>query len=233
MKNSLVIYDQMKWWDDNSTLLHQMPIKFKYFLEKINKPIGIKILDIGCGGGLLAEEFAKCGAIVTGVDISSNAINIARKHATQNNLEIDYKVGKAEELPVRDTYDVVVCTDCLEHVQNLEKAISEISRVLKPNGLFFYDTINRTLLSKISVIWIADFIFRRQLAKIGVTENNYTVHEWSKLIKPHELFDLFDKFKLRNVELKGLNLAGIKKGIILTKIGNKTKIAYIGYATKI
>lgn len=223
----------MNWWDESSTLLHQMPIKFNYFIEKINNPSGLKILDVGCGGGLLTEEFAKCGANVTGIDISNNSINIAHNHARQNNLSIEYKVGRAEQLPVKDKYDVVISTDCLEHVENLGKSISEISRVLKPSGIFLYDTINRTILSKISVIWIADFIFRKQLAKIGVTENNYTVHEWNKLIKPNELFKIFDKYKLMNIETKGLNFAGIKKGIIKTKIGNNIQIAYIGYAKKI
>ncbi|MFC1536107.1 bifunctional 2-polyprenyl-6-hydroxyphenol methylase/3-demethylubiquinol 3-O-methyltransferase UbiG [Candidatus Neomarinimicrobiota bacterium] len=233
MKNNLEIYNQMDWWDDSSTLLQQMPIKFNYFLKNIKILSGIKILDVGCGGGLLTEEFAKYGAIVTGVDISNNSINIARNHAKQNNLEIDYKVGRAEELPVTDMYDAVICTDCLEHVENLDKSISEVSRVLKPNGIFLYDTINRTILSRITVIWFADFVFRKQLEKIGVTEDNYTVHEWSKLIKPNELYTLFEKYKLKNIETKGLNFAGIKKGIIKTKIGNNTKIAYIGYAKKI
>ena len=223
----------MDWWDDSSTLLHQMPIKFNYFVEKINNLSELKILDVGCGGGLLTEEFAKFGAIVTGIDISNKSINIARKHAKQNNLEIEYKVGRAEDLPETDMYDAVICTDCLEHVQNLDKSISEISRVLKPNGIFLYDTINRTIFSKISVIWFADFVFRKQLAKIGVTEKNYTVHEWSKLIKPNELYKLFDKYKMKNVETKGLKLAGLKQGIKNTKIGNNTKIAYIGYAKKI
>ena len=222
----------MNWWSDKNTLLHQMPIKFNYFIDKLENLKELEILDVGCGGGLLTEKFAEYGAKVTGIDASKKSIYIAQKHARSKNLDIEYKVGKAENLPVSIKYDVVICTDCLEHVDNLEKSISEISRVLKKGGLFLYDTINRNFLSKIFVIWIADFLFRRQLTKIGVTETRYTVHEWNRLIKPSELYILFEQYKMSNIETKGLVLAGIKKGVINTKIGKSTKIAYIGYAKK-
>lgn len=233
MKDNLDIYSQMNWWNDNNSLLQQMPPKFDYFIEKLKNPVGLKILDIGCGGGLLSEEFAKHGAEVTGVDISENSIKIAQQHAKLNNLEIEYKVGIAENLPFTENFDVVVCTDVLEHVENLEKCLSEVTRVLKPSGIFLYDIINRTILSKISVIWIANFLIKIQLKKIGVSKIEHPVHEWEKLIKPRELFYLFDKFGMKNLDLKGLNFAGFKKGNIQLKIGNKTKIAYIGYAMKI
>ena len=222
----------MDWWSDKNALLDQLPIKFNYFITKIDNPNGIKILDIGCGGGLLAEEFAKQGSIVTGVDASENAIKTAKDHAQQNKLDISYLVGKAEKLPIDDSYDVVSCTDVFEHVENLEKCISEISRVLKPSGILLYDTINKTILSRISVIWINNIILRSQLKKIGVTENNYAVHEWDKLVKPNRLFSLFGKYDLNNIEINGFNFASFKNGNVQLKIGGTTRIAYIGYAQK-
>ena len=232
MVNSKNIYDQMDWWSDKNALLDQLPIKFNYFITKINNPTGLKILDIGCGGGLLAEEFAKQSAIVTGVDASENTIKMAKCHARQNKLDISYLVGKAEKLPINDSYDIVSCTDVFEHVEDLEKCISEISRVLKPSGILLYDTINKTILSRISVIWINNIILRSQLKKIGVTENNYAVHEWDKLVKPKRLFSLFDKYGLDNIDIKGFNFAGFKNGNIQLKIGGTIRIAYIGYAQK-
>lgn len=233
MKESLEIYDQVDWWNPKHSLQQMVPVKFKYFSKKIGNLRGLRILDVGCGGGLLSEEFAKSGAEVTGIDISENSLKVARTHALENDLIIDYKIGYAENLPINDNmFDVVICADCLEHVDNLEKAISEISRVLKNNGIFCYDTINRTFISKIVAVWIADKFLRWQNRHLNVSEKNYTVHDWNKFIKPAELYRLMDKCNLRNIEIKGIQFAGIKNGSFKARIGENTKIAYIGYAQK-
>jgi 2-polyprenyl-6-hydroxyphenyl methylase/3-demethylubiquinone-9 3-methyltransferase len=232
-KNNPTIYDQMDWWDEANALLLQLPIKFNYFLEKINECKNLKILDIGCGGGLLAEEFTKLGAKVVGIDISHEAIKKAKEHANQNNLDIKYVAGEAERLPFSDKFDIVVCADVFEHVNNLDRCISELARILKPGGLLFYDTINKTLLSWFSVIVVNNLMLRIQLKKIGVNINKFSVHEWGKLIKPKELYRLFDKYHINNIESKGLNFAGIRDGNIQLKIGSLTSIAYIGYAQKL
>lgn len=233
MKESLEIYNQVDWWNPKHSLLQMVPIKFEYFSKIIGNLRGLKILDVGCGGGLLSEELAKSHAEVTGIDISEKSLIIARTHALNNNLTIDYKIGYAENIPISDNiFDVVICADCLEHVDNLEKVISEISRVLKDNGVFCYDTINRTFTSKIAVGWIGDKILRWQNRHLNVSEKNYTVHDWNKFIKPTELYQLMDKYNLRNIETKGIQFAGIKNGGFKARIGENTKIAYIGYAHK-
>lgn len=234
MKENLRIYDQVDWWNQKHSLKQMVPVKFGYFSKQISDLKGLKILDVGCGGGLLSEEFAKKGAKVIGIDISVNSLKIAKIHASKNNLSIIYKKGYAENIPAKDnTFDVVICADCLEHVDNLEKVISEVSRVLKNKGLFCYDTINRTFLSKITVAWIANRVLRWQNKPLNVSEKNYAVHDWNKFIKPSELFQLMNKYNLKNREIKGIQFAGIKNNSFKAKIGENTKIAYIGYAQKV
>ena len=233
MKENLELYNQVDWWNPKHSLLQIAPIKFDYFNNKIGNLKGLHILDIGCGGGLLSEKFAIQGAKVTGIDISQNSINVAIEHALKNNLTIDYKLGYAENIPSNDKYfDAVICADCLEHVDDLEKVINEISRVLKKDGIFCYDTINRNVFSKIFAIWIGNKVLRWQYKKLNVTENNYAVHDWNKCIRPKELFNLFDKFNLNNIEIKGIQFAGVNKSGIKIKIGNNTRMSYIGYAQK-
>jgi len=234
MKQNLEMYNQLDWWNPKHSLKQMVPIKFNYFSSKIGNLKNLKILDIGCGGGLLSEEFAKEGAEVTGIDISENSLTIAMKHALENKLTIDYKNGRAEKIPANDNiFDAVICADCLEHVDDLEKVINEVSRVLKGNGFFCYDTINRTFLSKIAVDWIANRLLRRQNRHLNVSEKNYAIHDWNKFIKPAELFQLMKKYNLKNIQINGLQFAGVKNGSFKAKIGNKTKISYIGYAQKI
>jgi len=233
MKQSLELYNQVDWWNPKHSLLQIAPVKFDYFFKKIGNLTDINVLDIGCGGGLLSEKFAKQGAKVTGIDVSQDSINVAIEHALKNNLTIDYKLGSAENIPSNDDFfDAVICADCLEHVDDLDKVINEISRVLKINGIFCYDTINRNIFSKIFAIWIGNRVLRWQYKKLNVTENNYAVHDWNKCIKPKELFYLFGKYNLSNIEIKGIQFAGVNKNGILIKIGDNTIMSYIGYAQK-
>jgi 2-polyprenyl-6-hydroxyphenyl methylase / 3-demethylubiquinone-9 3-methyltransferase len=155
------------WWDgdDNSTtvFLHYFinPIRFAYFLDILkHKSSGVisgrRLLDVGCGGGYVCEEFSKTGFEVTGIDLSQNTLKAARSHAAQSRLQIESEYGKAEAIPFGDaTFDNVCCCDVLEHVESVNGTISEIARVLKPGGLFFFDTINRTLASWLVMIKIA------------------------------------------------------------------------------
>ena len=233
MKENLELYNQIDWWNPKHSLLQMAPVKFNYFKKKIGNLKGMKVLDIGCGGGLLSEEFAKQGAKVTGIDLSQSSIDVAIEHALKNNLTIDYKLASAENIPSNDNYfDAVICADCLEHVDDLEKVISEISRVLKKNGIFCYDTINRTVFSKIFTIWIGNMILRWQYKKLNVTENNYAVHDWNKCIKPKELNLLLEKFNLNNIEIKGIQFSSVNKNGITIKIGGNKWMSYIGCAQK-
>jgi len=233
MDQSLEIYNQMDWWNPRHSLLQMAAVKFNYFHEKIGRVEGASILDVGCGGGLVSEEFAKRGARVTGIDLSEKALQAARGHAAAGGLRIRYELGRAEELPVGDgLFDAVVCADCLEHVDDLERVIGQVSRVLRDGGTFCYDTVNRTLLSKVLVAWIVDPILRREYRSLNVSERAYAVHDWNKFIKPEELAELMARHGLANRETKGMQFAGFRKGGFKTKVGGKPRIAYIGYAIK-
>jgi 2-polyprenyl-6-hydroxyphenyl methylase / 3-demethylubiquinone-9 3-methyltransferase len=161
------MYDRLShtWWEDDGflNLLKSglNPSRFGYMrrilTEELSRdPNGLRALDVGCGGGLLAEEFARLGCAVTGVDPSIESLDVARAHALEGGLEIDYLEATGEALPFADgEFPLVYCCDVLEHVDDVERTIAEIARVLEPGGVFFYDTINRTRRSKLLMIKVS------------------------------------------------------------------------------
>jgi 2-polyprenyl-6-hydroxyphenyl methylase/3-demethylubiquinone-9 3-methyltransferase len=175
------------WWDDREhfSMLRTMlnPARFGFFRDVLKNEarVGNRMLDVGCGGGLLAEEFARLGLYVTGVDPSLSSVTTARNHARQSGLQIDYLTATGEKLPFANgSFDSVVCADVLEHVDSPPVVIAEISRVLKNGGVFLYDTINRTLRSRVAVIGI----FQEWKWTRCAPPN---LHDWNKFIKPREM----------------------------------------------
>ena len=178
------------WWDEREPLstLRTMvnPGRVGYFrsvlIERLGRdPHGLCALDVGCGGGLLAEEFARLGCAVTGVDPSEPSLETARAHAAASGLAIDYRTGSGEALPFDDAaFDLVYCCDVLEHVADVERVIAEIARVLRPGGVFLYDTVNRTLLSRLLIIGVAQEWSATQFLPPNL-------HDWRMFIKPAEL----------------------------------------------
>lgn len=203
------LYDHLAWtWWDEHEILNALrillnPGRFGYFVEVIEDRLKIdpkdkQALDVGCGGGLLAEEFARLGCHVTGIDPSELSLAVARAHAVQEGLAIEYREGVGENLPFADAYfDIVYCCDVLEHVNDLEAVISEIARVLKKDGVFFYDTINRTFMSRLISIkllqeWKATSVMPPHL------------HDWKMFVKPQELCTHMKKHGLLHKEIVGL-----------------------------
>jgi 2-polyprenyl-6-hydroxyphenyl methylase / 3-demethylubiquinone-9 3-methyltransferase len=163
---------------------------------------GLRVLDVGCGGGLLAEPLARLGCVVTGVDPSHRSLEVARAHAQASSLDIDYVHGFAEALPAADgTFDVVVCCDVLEHVDDLSATIREAARVLRPGGVYLYDTINRTVRSKLLVIKI----FQEWSATAFMPPN---LHDHAMFIRPIELAE-----HLRAAGLEPGPIVGIGPGV--------------------
>ncbi len=203
------LYDQLAWtWWDEHEILNALrillnPGRFGYFVEVLVDRLKIdpkdkQALDVGCGGGLLAEEFARLGCHVTGIDPSEPSLAVARAHAVQEGLVIEYREGVGERLPFADAYfDIVYCCDVLEHVNDLEAVISEIARVLKKDGIFFYDTINRTFMSKLISIKLL-----QEWKATSVMPAN--LHDWKMFIKPQELQAHMEKHGLVHKEIVGL-----------------------------
>jgi 2-polyprenyl-6-hydroxyphenyl methylase / 3-demethylubiquinone-9 3-methyltransferase len=202
------VYDRLgeSWWDDASLLnvLHGMtPGRFAYFRDVLARQFGaeaagLRVLDIGCGGGCVAEEFAALGCRVTGVDPSVVSIDTARAHAAERGLPIDYRVGAGEELPVPDAAcDVAYCCDVLEHVSDVDRVISETARVLRPGGLYLFDTINRTRKSKLIAIKAGQEWPLTRLTDVAL-------HNWDMFITPAELTAILDRHGLSAGEITGL-----------------------------
>jgi len=243
------------WWDEDNplSLLHGSltPARLAYFRkilqqERRGRTAGLKVLDIGCGAGFMSEEFARLGCEVTGVDPAAAAVEAGRRHAAENGLRIRYLQGSGEQLPVPDAaFDVVLCCDVLEHVANVPQVIAETARVMKPGGLYFFDTINRTFLSRMVAIkamqeWPATRIFDSPL------------HVPEMFIKPSELAALLAANGLRPAGLSGLaprahllasarNLRQARSGrISYAELGRRldfgpvrsTALSYMGYAVK-
>ncbi len=196
------------WWDDegefSSLRFWINPVRFEYFVrvlerEKVLKRKQRKLLDVGCGGGLIAEQFARVGFEVTGIDPARETIDAARAHASAAGLCIEYQTGSGEHLPFpKGSFDLVACCDVLEHVDDVDCVIGEIARVLRPGGLFFYDTINRTFISKIGVIKVMqDWRFTAYVAP--------NTHIWEKFIKPEELVALFKRHGLEQRDMRGIS----------------------------
>jgi 2-polyprenyl-6-hydroxyphenyl methylase/3-demethylubiquinone-9 3-methyltransferase len=189
------IYDRLAdtWWDDRGFLgtLREalLPARLAYVRHSLTRVLGpdlhaVTALDVGCGGGVLAEELARLGCRVTGVEPSPASVESARRHAVQEELDIDYREGVGEELPVEaESFDAVVCCDVLEHVADVARVVAECARVLRPGGVFIFDTINRTLPSTLVMIklcqeWRATSFLPPR------------VHDWNMFVRPDELREL-------------------------------------------
>ncbi|ONK15973.1 bifunctional 2-polyprenyl-6-hydroxyphenol methylase/3-demethylubiquinol 3-O-methyltransferase UbiG [Streptomyces sp. MP131-18] len=193
------------WWRDDqpfATLQAFTPARFAYFHKVLTETLELDladtpVLDIGCGGGLLAEEFSRAGCRVTGIDPSRTSLAAAGEHAKESGLDIEYKHAVAERLPFPDnSFDLVYCCDTLEHVTDTDQAIREVARVLRPGGYYLYDTINRTFRS-----WIGMIKMAQDWKSVSWAPRD--LHDWRKFIKPAELWALFAAHGLDNRETVG------------------------------
>ncbi|WP_460272989.1 bifunctional 2-polyprenyl-6-hydroxyphenol methylase/3-demethylubiquinol 3-O-methyltransferase UbiG [Celeribacter sp. ULVN23_4] len=198
-----------EWWDPTGKFkpLHMMnPVRLDYITAQIaaefgrdlsaDKPFeGIRILDIGCGGGLLSEPMARLGATVIGADAAERNIPVAQVHAEQSGLEIDYRNTTAEALAeAGEQFDVVLNMEVVEHVADPLAYLTACQTLLKPGGLMLCSTLNRNPKSYAMAIFGAEVVMR-WLPK--------GTHEWKKFITPDELFDLITKAGLNPVDRKG------------------------------
>ena len=198
-----------EWWDPNGKFkpLHMLnPCRLDYITSQIavefdrdlqtDAPFsGLRILDIGCGGGLLSEPMARLGADVVGADAAARNIPVAQVHAQQSGLDIDYRHSSAEALAeAGERFDVVLNMEVVEHVSDPLAYLSACQALLKPGGLHLCSTINRNAKSFAKAIVGAEYVMR-WLPK--------GTHEWSKFITPEELYRLLEQSGLSPVDRKG------------------------------
>ncbi|MCC6300507.1 MAG: bifunctional 2-polyprenyl-6-hydroxyphenol methylase/3-demethylubiquinol 3-O-methyltransferase UbiG [Anaerolineales bacterium] len=170
------------WWDLKGSMgaLHTInPLRLQFIADGLPMA-GKNILDVGCGGGILTEALAKAGARVTGIDLSQESIEVAKMHASQQGLKVDYRFENIEETASQHAseFDAITCMEMLEHVPEPGKIIAACAKLLKPGGHAFFSTINRTPKAFLFVIVGGEYILR--LLRRGT-------HTYSKLIRPHEL----------------------------------------------
>jgi len=180
------------WWKPDH-VLHLLktsvnPWRVNYAINVLKKlnidPKGKAALEVGSGGGILTEEICRMGFNTIGIDPADESLEAADDHAKAEGLSIKYEKGSGEQIPFADqSFDCVFCCDVLEHVRDLPKVIAEISRVLKPGGVFIYDTLNRTFISKLVAIKIW-----QECKRWAFMPPN--LHVWKMFIKPDELKNL-------------------------------------------
>ncbi|MDC3091602.1 bifunctional 2-polyprenyl-6-hydroxyphenol methylase/3-demethylubiquinol 3-O-methyltransferase UbiG [Rickettsiales bacterium] len=195
------------WWDLNGPFkpLHKLnKIRINFIIEQLSikknedfKPLKRKkILDIGCGGGILCESLARLGASVTGIDTSNNAIKIAKEHSKKNNLKIKYFKSEISNFRANEKYDIITSMEVLEHVNNIEQFLKYTHSLINNKGMFFGSTINKTIRSYFLSIYIAEKILK--IIPKGT-------HNWEKYINPNSL-----KIKLIKQNFSGITIKGMK-----------------------
>ena len=222
-----------EWWDPEGKFkpLHNFnPVRLKYIKDTITKKFGnkseklplkdIKILDIGCGGGLLSEPLSRLGAIVTGIDASDRNIKIAKMHLKKSKLDINYYCSSPESFEAKEKFDVVLNMEIVEHVDNVDFFLLKSSELLKKDGLMFIATLNKTLKSYVFAIIGAEYILK--WLPIGT-------HDWNKFLKPDDLINI-----CKNNSLNLNNLIGVKFDILKNEwiVSNDKSINYLAQFSK-
>ncbi len=229
-RNDLTIYDRVadQWWSDDirwvRTLKNLVPGRLRWFDRQIDWQ-GKDVLDLGCAGGFMAEALARRGARITGIDPAAAAIDAARIHARAEGLDIVYHTGVGEALPYPSaSFDAVVCVDVLEHVADLAQVLAEVTRTLRPGGLFLFDTINRNPIARLATITIAEDV-------LGLLPKG--THDPAMFIKPAELRRAMEAAGLVPGKVTGLGPRGVNRRLDLT-FGPLplTAVLYMGVARK-
>ena len=220
-----------EWWDPKGKFkpLHKFnPVRIQFIKDNVKEHFkikndfepfkGLRILDVGCGGGLLSEPMARLGGKVMGIDASENNIKVAKSHLKKSNLRIEYLCSSPEKIiKKKEKFDVILNMEIVEHVDNLDLFIKKSSSLLKTNGLMFVATINRTLKSYLFSIIGAEYVLK--WLPIGT-------HQWEKFVKPDDINQI-----AKNNSLLFKNITGVKFNLLSLE-WKKTKDISVNYISQ-
>ena len=220
-----------EWWDPKGKFkpLHKFnPVRIQFIKDNVKEHFkikndfepfkGLRILDVGCGGGLLSEPMARLGGKVMGIDASENNIKVAKSHLKKSNLRIEYLCSSPEKIiKKKEKFDVILNMEIVEHVDNLDLFIKKSSSLLKTNGLMFVATINRTLKSYLFAIIGAEYVLK--WLPIGT-------HQWEKFVKPDDINQI-----AKNNSLLFKNITGVKFNLLSLE-WKKTKDTSVNYISQ-
>ena len=220
-----------EWWDPKGKFkpLHKFnPVRIQFIKDNVKEHFkiksdiepfkGLKILDVGCGGGLLSEPMARLGAKVTGIDASENNIKVAKAHLKKSKLKIEYLCSSPEKIIKKENkFDVILNMEIVEHVDNLDLFVKKSSSLLKRNGIMFVATINKTLKSYLFAIIGAEYVLK--WLPIGT-------HQWEKFVKPEDITQI-----AKNYALLFKNITGVKFDLLKLE-WKKTKDTSVNYISQ-
>ena len=215
-----------QWWNKkgNFRILHRInPIRVKYILKIFNKSLRKKnVLDIGCGGGLISEALADNKANVIGIDENNQNLKEAKVHAKISKLKVNYVHSTFNNFYKKNKikFDLIICLEFIEHVENFEETLKKITELIKPNGMLILSTINRNLKSLIFAKIFAEYVLN--WIPIGT-------HEFKNFLKPSEIISVLKRNKLKIRNIKGLEFNPVENRWSLT---NNTNINYFLVAQK-
>ena len=214
-----------RWWDKNSEFkpLHDINPLRANFIDQRSPVAELKVLDVGCGGGILSESLAQRGADVTGIDMGEAPLNIAKLHSLESGITVNYRRITAEELSQEQAghYDIVTCLEMLEHVPDPSQIVQACADLVKPGGDVYFSTINRNPKSYVFAIIGAEYVL--QLLPKGT-------HEYSKFIKPSELAKWARDAQLDWQEITGMTYNPISKKYRLNS--HDVSVNYLVHAKK-
>lgn len=213
-----------KWWDKSSEFkpLHEInPLRLNYINDAVSLT-GKRVLDVGCGGGILSESMAEKGAQVTGIDLGEKALKVAQLHSLESGVAVDYRLIAAEALAREEagTYDVVTCLEMLEHVPDPASIVKACAQLVKPGGHVFFSTINRNPKAYAFAVLGAEYIL--QMLPKGT-------HDYAKFIKPSELARFARESNLALQDQAGMSYNPITKHYSLNK---DVSVNYLVHTTK-